>query len=41
MHHLFMIGFTLTSWRVGVVRHKPGVKTVWGLGPFRAAVHYV
>jgi hypothetical protein len=41
MHPLFMVGIAPTSWRLGVVRYKPGVKIVLGLGPLRVAFHWV
>lgn len=41
MNPLFMVGVAPVSWRFGVVRHKPGVKTVFALGPFRMALHFL
>lgn len=33
------LGFAPLSWRVGVIRRKPGVKLVLAFGPFRLALH--
>lgn len=41
MNYLLMIGVAPLSWRLGVVRHKPGVKTVLAFGPFRVALHFL
>lgn len=38
MNYLFMIGLAPLSWRLGVIRRKPG-KTVWAVGPVRFSVH--
>lgn len=41
MHPLLMVGIVITSWRLGVIRHKPGTKTVLAFGPLRFALHWV
>ena len=40
MYNLFMIGIAPLSWRLGVVRRKPG-KLVLAFGPLRFAAHVV
>lgn len=35
---LIMVGIAPFSWRLGVIRRKPG-KLVFALGPFRLSLH--
>lgn len=38
MNPLFLVGLAPLSWKLGVVRHKPG-KLVVALGPIRFSFH--
>jgi hypothetical protein len=40
MNSIF-VGLVPFSWRLGLVRSKPGVKVVYGFGPFRLAFHKI
>lgn len=40
MNYLVMIGIAPLSWRLGVVRRKPG-KLVLSFGPLRLSTHYL
>lgn len=40
MNCILMIGLAPFSWKIGIVRSKPG-KMVLGLGPLRFAYHFI